>query len=65
MSKNRAVVVTKPGEVQIQEVSAPTLRDDYILVQTKAVALNPRDWKHVDLLTSKGARVSIPSSASY
>jgi len=57
MSKNHAVVVTKPGEVGVQEVPAPKLRDDYILVKVKAIALNPTDWKHVDYLTSKGARI--------
>lgn len=62
MSKNHAVVVQKPGEAQVQETSIPKLRDDYILVKTKAVALNPTDWKHVDFLTSKGARVSRPLS---
>lgn len=25
----------------------PKLRDDYVLVRTEAVALNPTDWKHV------------------
>ena len=59
MSKNHAVIVQKPGEVQVQEASIPRLRDDYILVKTKAVALNPTDWKHVDFLTSKGARLSL------
>ena len=59
MSKNSAVVVTKPGEAAVEEVSVPRLRDDYILVKVKAVALNPTDWKHVDFLTSKGARVSL------
>ncbi|KAK9372451.1 chaperonin 10-like protein [Lipomyces chichibuensis] len=32
-------------------------RDDYILVQTVAVALNPTDWKHIDFLSSPGALV--------
>jgi NADPH:quinone reductase-like Zn-dependent oxidoreductase len=27
------------------------------LVKIKAVALNPTDWKHVDFLTSNGARI--------
>lgn len=25
----------------------PKLRDDYVLVKTEAIALNPTDWKHV------------------
>jgi NADPH:quinone reductase-like Zn-dependent oxidoreductase len=59
MFKNHAVIVQKPGEVHVQEASIPRLRDDYIIVKTKAVALNPTDWKHVDFLTSKGARASL------
>lgn len=58
MSRNQGVVVEKPGEAQVQELSVPKLRDDYILVKVKAVALNPTDWKHVDYITTKGARVS-------
>ncbi|KAF5878304.1 putative zinc-binding oxidoreductase protein [Botrytis fragariae] len=57
MSSNTAVVVQKPGEAKAVEASIPKLRDDYILIKTKAVALNPTDWKHVEWLTSNGARV--------
>lgn len=56
--KNQAIIVQKPGEAAKEEIAAPKLRDDYILVKVKAVALNPTDWKHVEWLTSKGARVS-------
>ena len=55
MSKNHAVIVQKPGEAQVQETSIPKLRDDYILIKTKFVALNPTDWKHLDFLSQKGA----------
>jgi NADPH:quinone reductase-like Zn-dependent oxidoreductase len=58
MSKNQAIIIQKAGEVSIQDAPIPKLRDDYILVKVKAVALNPTDWKHVDYLASKGARVS-------
>jgi NADPH:quinone reductase-like Zn-dependent oxidoreductase len=54
---NHAVVIVATGEVEIQKASAPRLRDDYILVETNAVALNPTDWKHVDFLADPGARV--------
>lgn len=57
MSKNTAIVVQKAGEAEAVEASIPVLRDDYILVKTKAVALNPTDWKHIDWLTSNGARI--------
>jgi NADPH:quinone reductase-like Zn-dependent oxidoreductase len=32
------------GKAEIQEVSVPKMRDDYVLVKVNAVALNPTDW---------------------
>lgn len=43
MSQTKAVVVVKQGEATVQSVSIPKLRDDYILIKVKAVALNPTD----------------------
>lgn len=60
MSKNFAVVVKEPGEAVVTEVSIPKLRDDYIIVKTKAISLNPTDWKHVDYVAPKGCRVGLP-----
>ncbi|KAL3423716.1 TOXD protein [Phlyctema vagabunda] len=57
MSTNHAIVVQEPGRAEKAECSIPKLRDDYILIRVKAVALNPTDWKHVDFLTSAGARI--------
>lgn len=58
MSKNQVIVVEKPKEAKVGEATIPKLRDDYILVKVKTVALNPTDWKHVDFLATEGARVS-------
>lgn len=44
----KAVVITKPGTAEVKTVPLPTLPDDYILVRTTAVAVNPTDWKHID-----------------
>nr|ESZ98297.1 putative protein TOXD [Sclerotinia borealis F-4128] len=57
MPSNTAIVVQKPGEAKAAEASIPKLRDDYLLIKTKAVALNPTDWKHIEWLTSNGARI--------
>ena len=65
MSKNTALVVRKPGEAEAAEVSIPKLRDDYIIIKVKAVALNPTDWKHIDFLTSNGAIVSDPGEHGF
>ncbi|KAF2635624.1 oxidoreductase-like protein [Massarina eburnea CBS 473.64] len=46
MTTRRAVVVaSEDGTTEVKEVPLPKLRDDYIIVRTKAVALNPTDWK--------------------
>ncbi|PVH88255.1 GroES-like protein [Cadophora sp. DSE1049] len=57
MSKNTVIATQRPGEAAAVEAPVPALRDDYILVKVKAVALNPTDWKHVAWLTSEGARI--------
>ena len=40
----KAIKVVEPGKAEIQDVPLPRMRDDYILVKTKCVALNPTDW---------------------
>ena len=35
----------------------PSLRDDYVLVKTVAVAINPTDWQHIDGEGQPGAIV--------
>ncbi|PVH93234.1 putative alcohol dehydrogenase [Periconia macrospinosa] len=44
-----AIVNLKPGKgVSLQTVPLPKLRADWVLVDVKAVALNPTDWKKID-----------------
>jgi NADPH:quinone reductase-like Zn-dependent oxidoreductase len=43
----KAVVLDNKKAVLIANRAIPKLRDDYMLVKTVAVALNPTDWKHV------------------
>jgi NADPH:quinone reductase-like Zn-dependent oxidoreductase len=38
----------------VEDRPEPKLRRDYILIKTKAVALNPTDWKHIDFLNTPG-----------
>lgn len=54
---NHAIIIESRGKPVLVEASIPALRDDYILVKVKAVALNPTDILHIDLLTPVGARV--------
>jgi len=44
----KAVIIKATGNAVIETIPTPKLRDDYVLVKTTAVALNPTDYKHVD-----------------
>jgi len=44
MSSMKAIKITGQGQADIKEVPLPKLRDDYVLVKVKDVALNPTDW---------------------
>lgn len=56
MSTRKAVVHKSKGVAQVDSnVPFPTLRDDYIIVKTKAVALNPTDWKAIETRSFPGA----------
>ncbi|KAE9376712.1 putative zinc-binding oxidoreductase ToxD [Stipitochalara longipes BDJ] len=46
--KNRGVIKTAQYHASLAEIPIPTLRPEYILVRTIAVALNPTDWQTVD-----------------
>ncbi|KAF5863774.1 hypothetical protein ETB97_009409 [Aspergillus alliaceus] len=50
--------------VKVQNVPTPTISDSEILVHVKAVALNPTDFKHVDLLAHKGAIIGCDFSGT-
>ncbi|KAJ9614556.1 hypothetical protein H2200_002693 [Cladophialophora chaetospira] len=43
----KAVVIKDKDAYVDRDRPVPKLRDDYILVKTEAVALNPTDWKHI------------------
>ncbi|CAN6656469.1 hypothetical protein TRVA0_029S00386 [Trichomonascus vanleenenianus] len=58
-STQKAIVTVKQGVAQVvNDRPLPKLRDDYILVKTVAVALNPTDWKHIDYLVSEPGYLS-------
>ena len=54
-STQKAVIVTKPKPAGLVSSRAiPKLRDDYVLVKTVSVGLNPSDWKHIDSFSLPG-----------
>jgi len=57
MSTQKAVVHVSKGVSELRDdVPLPTLSsDNWLLVKTKAVALNPTDWKNIERSTAPGA----------
>ena len=56
MSVQKAIEIQGPRDAQIvTNRRIPHLRDDYMLIKTAAVALNPTDWKHIDFMAPPGA----------
>ncbi|KAF4771718.1 hypothetical protein N7455_008284 [Penicillium solitum] len=54
----KAVVITQPKtEGLVTDRPIPKLRDDYLLVKTVSVGLNPTDWKHVAYLSPPGVLI--------
>lgn len=45
----QAIKVADGGTAELRQVALPQLRDDCILVKVEAVALNPADWKHIQM----------------
>jgi NADPH:quinone reductase-like Zn-dependent oxidoreductase len=56
MATQTAIQMKGPGKAEIV-TDTPKLRDDYIIVRTVAVALNPVDWKQIDDQACPGAIV--------
>lgn len=53
-SVQRAIICQGPKLAQlVHDHTIPQLRGDYILVKTKAVALNPADWKSIDYVVTR------------
>ena len=58
MATQKAIVITQPktGDL-VTNQPIPKLRDDYLLVKTVSVALNPTDWKSIAFLGPPGVLV--------
>lgn len=51
----KAIVVVEPGKAKIDDVPDPKIPDGYVLVEVKAVGLNPTDWKSIERNSNAGA----------
>ena len=53
-AQNFGLIREGAGNAVLRAISIPELRDDYILVSTVAVALNPTDWTTLDAVGNDG-----------
>ncbi|CDM32165.1 hypothetical protein DTO013E5_3622 [Penicillium roqueforti] len=61
----KAVIIAQPKtEGLVTDRPIPKLRDDYLLVKTVSVGLNPTDWKHVAYLSPPGVLVGCDYSGT-
>ncbi|GAA5909280.1 hypothetical protein JCM6882_003787 [Rhodosporidiobolus microsporus] len=49
------LVVSQPGSTEVRRVDIPQPGPGEVLVKTSAIALNPSDWVHRDMLSPSGA----------
>ncbi|KAF5856755.1 hypothetical protein ETB97_006744 [Aspergillus alliaceus] len=58
MTTQKAVIITEPKKIGlVTDWPIPCLREDYILVRTVSVSLNPTDRKHIVFLSPSGVLV--------
>jgi NADPH:quinone reductase-like Zn-dependent oxidoreductase len=51
----KAIRIKSRGQAVVDHrAPVPRLRDDHVIVKTRAVALNPADWKFIDQLAGPG-----------
>jgi NADPH:quinone reductase-like Zn-dependent oxidoreductase len=50
MASQKAIVIVSAGKAVIKAIPVKQPRADQLLVKTKAVGLNPTDWKHIQYL---------------
>lgn len=61
---NYALSQSSGDGVQIRTVPVPTITDTEILVKVRCVALNPTDFKHIDILSPHGSIIGCDYSGT-
>ncbi|KAL1861525.1 hypothetical protein Daus18300_008788 [Diaporthe australafricana] len=56
---SRAIICTDKGQAAVKDVPVPSVREGYILVKAKAVALNPTDWKSIHAGGIDGTKIGV------
>jgi NADPH:quinone reductase-like Zn-dependent oxidoreductase len=55
--QNHGLIRQGAGNAILKSIPIPKLEDDYILVRTEAIALNPTDWTTLDAKGDDGTLV--------
>lgn len=55
--KNYGLIRKDTGVARLEEIPVPTLLDDYLLIRTVTVAVNPTDWTTLDASGNNGTLV--------
>jgi NADPH:quinone reductase-like Zn-dependent oxidoreductase len=55
--QNFGLIREGTGRAVLKPIATPRLQDDYILVRTVAIALNPTDWTTLDAVGDDGTIV--------
>ena len=55
--QNFGLIRRGTGQAVLEAIPIPKLRDDYILVRSVAIALNPTDWTTLDAIGDDGTIV--------
>jgi NADPH:quinone reductase-like Zn-dependent oxidoreductase len=55
--QNFGLIREDTGRAALKHIPIPRLQDDYILVRTVAIALNPTDWTTLDAAGDNGTLV--------
>lgn len=55
--KNFGLIRRGAGKAILEPIPVPKLQDDYVLVKTVALALNPTDWTTLDAVGDDGTLV--------
>ncbi|KAK2613982.1 hypothetical protein N8I77_000847 [Diaporthe amygdali] len=56
-STSRAIICIGEGEAVVKEVPTPSVREGYVLIKAKALALNPTDWKSIHSGEAAGTKI--------
>lgn len=59
LTQNFGLIREGVGNAVLRSIPIPKVHDDYLLVRTVAIALNPTDWTTIDTIGDDGTLVGV------